>query len=192
MQATAVNQDTWASLPGSSTNGVLKNLLVNGTHIWAVEGNTGQASASLMTSTDGGQTFSTHQICSPDLGISDVYAVDASVLWATCPTGSQAAVLLSTDAGQHFATVSDPGIQNSASIGGVSASIAVVGQGQSMVRSTDGGHTFTTVAGGNEQFSVVGFTTSANGFATGQPASGPAVLWRTNDAGAHWSRVQFP
>jgi hypothetical protein len=177
---------SWSTLPGSPTGGYLRSLVVNGGHIWAIDG--GAASTSLQASSDGGLSFSALPVCPGDLGISNIYAVDATVMWATCATGTQAGVLVSTDGGRHFANLGDPGISNSSSIAGVSATTPVVASGQQLERSTDGGHTFATVASGAGQWSIVGFTTSTNGFAF----DGSSGLWRTNDAAAHWYQVQFP
>jgi hypothetical protein len=72
----------------------------------------------------------------------------------------------------------------------VSSTTAVIGGG-TLQRTTNGGQTFTTVQGSQAQWTVVGFTTQVNGFAFALPSSGQFELWRTNDAGASWYRVQF-
>jgi photosystem II stability/assembly factor-like uncharacterized protein len=187
LEKSATSQDSWSILPVSPASGPLRNLLVNGSHIWAVEGNASGGGTSLLASSDGGLHGSVRSVCGQDLGISGIYAVDTTVLWATCATGTQAAVFRSVDGGQHFTQVAMPGIANFASIAGVSSTTSVIGA-QALLRTTDGGHSFATVESNQTQWRMVGFTTSLNGFAFDlQPA-----LWRTNDAGAHWYRVQFP
>ena len=64
--------------------------------------------------------------------------------------------------------------------------------GQGLQRTTDGGQSFATVQGGQAQWTIVGFTTSLNGFAFDNSGSGQSQLWRSDDAGAHWHQVQFP
>ena len=188
LESTLAGSDSWTTVVGAPTGGYLRNLLVNGSRIWAVDG--AAAATSLIESTGGG-SFNTRAVCPGTLGISSVYAVDATTLWATCATGTQAGVYLSTNGGQSFAQQGG-GVQNSATIAGPSAAIAVVGSGTQLVRSTDGGRTFTPVQNGNPGWSLVGFTTASNGFALDQQPSGGQALWRTNDAGAHWYSVRFP
>ena len=146
----------------------------------------------LIASTDSGQSFSTHRVCPSALGYPDLYAVDGSVLWATCATGTEAAAYRSTDGGQSFTQLTGTTmLPNFASIAGVSQSTAVIGA-QTLLRTTDGGHTFATVESNQSQWTVVGFTTQVNGFAFALTGSSQFQLWRTNDAGAHWRQVTFP
>ena len=182
-----VSSDAWNVLP-ASTRPALRSLLVNGSTVWAVDGTA--SATSLIVSTDGGATFVTRSVCPGTLGISNVYAASATVLWATCATGTQAGVYLSTNGGQSFVQQGG-GVQNSATIAGPSAAIAVAGSGVELQRSTDGGRTFVTEITASGAWDVIGFTTSTSGFALEQPASGD-VLWHTSDAGAHWNAVRFP
>jgi photosystem II stability/assembly factor-like uncharacterized protein len=182
-------QNAWSVLPIPAGSGMLGHLNVNGSHLWVVP--SGAGGTSLLASVDGGQHFGTDAVCAGDVGIVSVDAVNPTVLWATCATGTQARALRSVDGGQHFAAVAGPGMANFASIGGVSSTTAVIGA-QALFRTVDGGQTFATVADNQTQWSVVGFTTSNNGFVFDLEASGQRALWRTNDAGAHWYKVQFP
>jgi photosystem II stability/assembly factor-like uncharacterized protein len=185
------NQDSWSLLPASSGHGSLGRLNVNGAHVWVAIYSPAGGPGSVLASTDSGQHFSTQTACPSALGFANIYAVDTSVLWATCATGTQATTLRSVDGGQHFVGVAHPGIANFASIGGVSSTTAVIGA-QALFRTVDGGKTYGTVEDNQTQWSVVGFTTSNNGFVFDLEASGQRALWRTNDAGAHWYRVRFP
>jgi photosystem II stability/assembly factor-like uncharacterized protein len=185
------DQDGWSLLPGSSGHGSLGRLNVNGAHVWAAIYSPAGGPGSLLASTDSGRHFGTQTACPSALGFANIYAVDASVLWVTCATGTEATTLRSVDGGQHFVGVGHPGIANFASIGGVSSTTAVIGA-QALFRTADGGKTYGTVEDNQTQWSVVGFTTSVNGFVMDTQTSNQRALWRTNDAGAHWYRVQFP
>ena len=185
------NQDSWSLLPGSSGHGSLGRLNVNGAHLWVAIWSSAGGPGSLLASTDGGHHFSTQTACPSALGFANIYAVNSSVLWATCATGTEATAVRSVDGGQHFAAVGHPGIANFASIGGVSSTTAVIGA-QALFRTGDGGKTYATVEDNQTQWSVVGFTTSSNGFVFDSETSTQRALWRTNDAGARWYRVRFP
>jgi hypothetical protein len=185
------NQDSWSPLPGSSGHGSLGRLNVNGAHVWVAIYSPAGGPGSVLASTDGGQHFSTQTACPSALGFANIYAVDSRLLWATCATGTEASMLRSVDGGQHFVGVGHPGIANFATVGGVSSTTAVIGA-QALFRTTDGGKTYGTVEDNRTQWSIVGFTTSVNGFVFDTETSNQRTLWRTNDAGAHWYKVQFP
>jgi photosystem II stability/assembly factor-like uncharacterized protein len=130
--------------------------------------------------------------CPSALGYANEYAVDANTLWATCATGTEASAFRSVDGGQQFTPLTAQlSLPNFASIAGVSSTTAVIGGG-TLQRTTNGGQTFTTVESSPAQWTMVGFTTQVNGFALALPSFGQGELWRTNDAGATWYRVQFP
>lgn len=193
VERSAARQDSWSTLSQSAGHGQLNHLTVNGAHVWVAIASPAGGLGWLLASTDGGQTFVMQTACPSALGFANAYAVSSTVLWATCATGTQAQAFRSVDGGQQFtqltATLSLP---NFASIAGVSSQTAVIG-GQGLLRTTNGGQTFTTVENSQTQWTVVGFTTSVNGFALEhtQPL-GQLALWRTNDIGAHWHMVQFP
>lgn len=190
LERSPAGQDAWSLLPTPSGAGALGHLNVNGPHIWVVPG--GEGGTSLLASGDDGQHFSTNPVCPGLVGIAGLYAVNPTVLWATCITGTQAVPLRSVDGGVHFSTLPRPlMLANFASIGGVSSTTAVIGA-QALLRTINSGQTFATVEDNQTQWSVVGFTTAVNGFAFDTEASNQRALWRTNDAGAHWYRVQFP
>ncbi len=191
LERSPTNQDGWSLLSGSSGHGSLGRLNVNGGHVWVAIYSPAGGPGAVLASTDGGRHFGTQTACPSALGFANIYAVDSTVLWATCATGTEATTRRSIDGGQHFVGVGHPGIANFASIGGVSATTAVIGA-QALFRTADGGKTYETVEDNQTPWSVVGFTTSSNGFVFDLGASGQRALWRTNDAGAHWYRVQFP
>jgi photosystem II stability/assembly factor-like uncharacterized protein len=191
LERSPAGQGNWSNLAGSGGRGKLGHLVVNGAHLWVAIASPGGGPGSLLASADGGQHFSTQTACSSALGFADPYAVSSSVLWATCATGTEASAWRSLDGGQHFAQVSAPPIANFASIAGVSSTTAVIGA-QALLRTVDGGHTFAPVEDNQTEWTVVGFTTSVNGFAFDLQPAGGSALWRTNDAGAHWYQVRFP
>jgi photosystem II stability/assembly factor-like uncharacterized protein len=187
-------QDTWSTLPASGGHGNLNHLSVNGAHVWvAIESQAGGLGW-LLASTDSGQNFTMQTACPSALGYANEYAVDSTTLWATCATGTEASAFQSLDGGQQFTQLAGTVmLPNSASIAGVSSTTAVIA-GQGLLRTTDGGRTFSTVLASQAQWSIAGFTTAQHGFAfeVSSKVFGPAQLWRTNDAGAHWYMVRFP
>jgi photosystem II stability/assembly factor-like uncharacterized protein len=187
LERSPTDQDSWSTLTASGGRGSLGRLNVNGAHVWVAIYSSGGGPGSLLASADAGQHFATQTACPSALGFANIYAVSSSVLWATCATGTQAFAFRSVDGGQHFTQVAAPSIANSASIAGVSETTAVIAA-QALFRTSDGGQTFATVEDNQTQWAIVGFTTSTNGFAF----DAQTALWRTNDAGAHWYRVQFP
>jgi photosystem II stability/assembly factor-like uncharacterized protein len=187
LERSPTGQDSWSTFTASSGHGSLGRLNVNGAHVWVAIYSSGGGPGSLLASADAGQHFTTQTACPSALGFANIYAVSSSILWATCATGTQASAFRSVDGGQHFTQVAAPSIANFASIAGVSGTTAVVAA-QALFRTTDGGQTFATVEDNQTQWAIVGFTTSTNGFAF----DAQTALWRTNDAGAHWYRVQFP
>jgi photosystem II stability/assembly factor-like uncharacterized protein len=190
LERSVAGEDAWSVLPTPSGVGGLGHLNVNGQHVWVVRG--GEGGTSLLASGDGGRHFSTDNVCPGLVGIASLYAVNPTVLWATCITGTQAVALRSVDGGAHFSTLPRPlMLANFASIGGVSSTTAVIGA-QALLGTVDGGQSFATLEDNQTQWSVVGFTTSVNGFVFDTESSNQRALWRTNDAGAHWYKVQFP
>jgi photosystem II stability/assembly factor-like uncharacterized protein len=192
VERSPTGQDSWTTLGASAGHGGLNHLSVNGVHVWvAIESQAGGLGW-LLASTDSGQNFTMQTACPSALGYANEYAVDSSTLWATCATGTEASAFQSLDGGQQFTQLAGTVmLPNSASIAGVSSTTAVIG-GQVLLRTTDGGQTFATVENMQAQWTMVGFTTPANGFAFALTGSGQSELWRTDDAGAHWHQVRFP
>jgi photosystem II stability/assembly factor-like uncharacterized protein len=191
VERSLTGQDSWSTLPGSGGHGSLDHLNVNGAHLWVAVESPAGGLGHLLASSDSGQHFSMQTACPGVLGFPNLYAVSSSVLWATCATGTEASAFRSVDGGQQFTQVAGQlSLPNFASIAGVSSTTAVIA-GQGLQRTADGGQTFATVENAG-QWTIVGFTTSLNGFAFDLTGTGQSQLWRTNDAGAHWYRVQFP
>ncbi len=188
LERSPVGRDAWTVLPAAG-HGALSRLTLNGGNVWMEDGS---GSTSLLASPDGGQHFAVHSVCHDAVAIAGLYAVSADVVWATCATGTQAAVYRSLDGGATFAQAGAPGIANFATVAGVSSSTAVAAA-QELVRTSDGGRSFTTVAGEHADWTIRGFTTSMDGFAMARPLDGTSnQLWRSDDAGAHWHEVRLP
>jgi photosystem II stability/assembly factor-like uncharacterized protein len=185
-------QESWSILPASGGHGNLNHLSVNGAHVWVAIESQGGGLGWLLASSDFGQNFTMQTACPSALGYANEYVVDASTLWATCATGTEASAFRSVDGGQQFTPLTAQlSLPNFASIAGVSSTTAVIGGG-TLQRTTNGGQTFTTVESSQAQWTMVGFTTPVHGFALALPSSGQSELWRTNDVGATWYQVQFP
>ncbi len=192
VERSATAQDSWSILGASGGHGQLSRLSVNGTHLWVAIASPAGGPGWILSSSDSGQNFTMQTACPSALGFANLYATSSSVLWATCATGTEASAYHSVDGGQQFTQLAAPlMLANFASIAGVSSTTAVIGA-QALFRTTDGGHTFATVENNQSQWTIVGFTTSVNGFAFALNGSGHSQLWRSNDAGAHWYAVQFP
>jgi photosystem II stability/assembly factor-like uncharacterized protein len=193
-QSSTNGQDSWSTFSPSGGYGHLNHLTIHGADIWAAIESPGGAPGLLLASADGGRSFSQHTVCPSALGFANLYAASSSVLWATCATGTQASAFRSMDGGQHFTQLSGTmSLPNFASIAGPSSTTAVIA-GQGLQRTSNGGQAFSTVQRSQAQWTIIGFTTSVNGFAVDNQgsAAGQPSLWRTNDAGAHWFEVPFP
>jgi photosystem II stability/assembly factor-like uncharacterized protein len=192
VERSPTGQESWSTLAASSGHGNLNRLSVNGAHVWvAIESQAGGLGW-LLASSDFGQNFTMQTACPSALGYAKDYAVDANTLWATCATGTEASAFRSIDGGQQFTQLAAPlSLPNFATIAGVSSTTAVIGGG-TLQRTTDGGQSFTTVESSQGGWTMVGFTTPVNGFAFDLTFTSQNQLWRTNDAGATWYRVQFP
>ena len=156
----------------------------------------------LLVSRDGGRTVTrTASPCYSGLA-GRLEASSSTVVWAVCPTGMEAGAWRSTDAGAHWsaihATGSPGGLANSAQLVPASDNVALLEPGGDtrLLRSTDGGRSFTQLAFPASGTSVewFGFTDPrtgsallTNGGATvGPDHLPPATLWRSADGGVHW------
>ena len=111
---------------------------------------------------------------------------------------------LSVNGGATFSAL-PAGAEPTSSLAGIaaaSASDAVVAGG-TLQLTADGGRTFRTLYDNGSDWSIVGFTTSEDGFALSSSGTqrvtdplgrlGPPMsMWRTVDGGAAWYQLQFP
>jgi len=202
----SVQVDAGPVLTAASGQGDLATpmyLNVHGNDLWmAVSGGAGDNR--VLRSTDDGESFSEAPICPGAGGITSLYDVSPSVVWAVCYSSALQEPWLSVDGGATFSAL-PAGAEPTSSLAGIaatSASNAVVA-GDSLLLTTDGGSTFQTLYDNGSHWSIVGFTTSADGFAFSSSTTpevtdpsgrlGPALtIWRTVDGGAAWYQLLFP
>ena len=157
----------------------------------------------LQRSADAGRTFTTAGGPCADLG-GTLAPAGEGVVWAVCPSGMMAGLLLSTDGGRTFPmtrSFHDPGgirlptLTNSSQIYPASARTAVLYEGAAgpLFRTTDLGRRWTRLprTTGVRDIFWLRFATSRIGTAVFTTRSHPdrASLWRTTDAGATWRTV---
>ncbi len=178
-------------------------LNVHGSDLWMAV-SSGGGDNRVLRSTDNGAGLSEAPICPGAEGISSLYDVSATVVWAVCYSSTLQEPWVSVDGGATFSPL-PAGAEPTSSLAGVaatSASNAVVAGGSLLV-TTDGGGTFRTLYDNGSDWSIVGFTTSEDGFAlssSGTPRvtdplgrlGPPMTMWRTVDGGAAWYQLQFP
>lgn len=143
---------------------------------------------------DGARWVRGSSACEPDLpGTLD--PVSTSVIWAFCATGNTGGPYVSSNGG--LAWTSGGGIgglfSNGAMVAALSTQHAFVGGGGTGISVTDnGGRTYQSIAELNGA-EWIGFTDLKVGYVITQNQTTQLMaLWRTTDAGAHWSRVSFP
>jgi hypothetical protein len=182
--------------------GFLGNVAAFGPNVWLTEG----AKWSLLASSHNyGATFTTYTPPSPAL-ISvagcDLTAISSTALWSQCPTGMQVSFYFSDDAGTKWVGV--PTDQFMGTGGGyfdpVSSSLAYLDYGgpRPLYRVTNSGHDVTKVgvlrcSSVNSSIGSLVFTSELAGLAicTPQDNWSTALLERTSDGGATWSRLKL-
>jgi len=195
------NDWTSAPLPVRSDSPLVQ-LVAHGTHVWIV----GHASNrnTFARSVDGGRSFTTGRTpCQYEYG-ADFEAAPDGTLWIVCSHGTKGSAMRSTDGGAHFKHLPLTGLMNSARFGAASAQVAVVspaGAWTPLRRTTDGGRTW------RQAWKAAIYTTYLRSIDFGDPRHGALLaqttpdpqlgierygLWRTVDAGAHWTLVRFP
>jgi photosystem II stability/assembly factor-like uncharacterized protein len=203
LQRSDARTDRWTSapLPVRSDHSLVE-LSARGAHVWIVAHASGRNT--LARSHDSGRTFTTGAApCQVEFGADFEAAPDAS-LWVICSHGLHGSAFRSTDAGVHFKPVPLTGLANSAHFGPASAQVAVVsptGAWATLRRTVDGGRTWRqawSAAVYAPWLKRITFGDARHGAlllrSTGDPKLGidSFDVWRTNDAGAHWSSVHFP
>jgi photosystem II stability/assembly factor-like uncharacterized protein len=206
LELSRVSIDAWAasSLPFVPDSAIV-DLTTYGSRVWLLGTSAGVRTPrrdALARSTNGGRTFDTGPgPCYPGLG-GGLAPVSVAVIWAVCPTGMLAGALRSTDGGLTFTHVDTPALVNSAVLAPASRDTAVLagnGAGFRFRRTTNGGVTWTRpeLPATPVLVTWMGFTDSHVGAALVQTRADTQrtevvqELWRTEDAGARWSRVYF-
>lgn len=209
---TPASHDAWSSapLPLQSAGGFL-DITAHGVSAWITLSpatQTADAQTLLYTDDAGVHPLITEPSpCTAGLG-GDLEASSDSVVWAVCPTGMMAGAWRSTDAGAHWTALragtgtNGPGMSNGARLAAVSDTTAVLATGDvgQLLRSTDGGLTFTTIVPPGQtgqQWQWLGFTDPMTGaglrFGGGEPVGperlSPLQLWRSIDGGVSWHPI---
>jgi hypothetical protein len=130
--------------------------------------------------------------CEQDLG--GTLSNSKKAIWAVCPTGSQASLYLSKDAGATWsASKASLAVANSAALGAIDDTNAVIFDAANQRLSKILGSTVAaTSATGISDVTFLGFTTPAVGFAITVGENGTTTqLLRTADGGATWPAVTF-
>lgn len=204
MRRSATEADGWEplSLPGDVETFRYdpKSLNVHGGYIalafGASPGSGAVQLSRVLTSGDDGEHFSEASICAGAMGVASLYVVSSEDLWAACSTGMLADVWSSTDGGAVFTAVPQSSGYDEPSWATVAATSATHLElaGTELLVSDDGGRTYRVALDNGDSWSIVGFTTSEDGFAlsSGGGVAGTTGLWRTVDAGADWYEVTFP
>lgn len=205
LRRSAVAGDSWSSDPLPFTpDGPGLDLEAHGSDLWLMAtpaSANGPNSGVLGRSTDAGTMFTVGRSpCEPGLG-GRLSPTSSTNLWAVCPTGTEARAARSVDGGATFAELATPVMSNGAELGAASADVAVLSPNNatgSLLRTTDGGTTWTAVTGlpaGVTSWNWIGFTDAQVGAALVETGSSPSpatvALWRTSDGGAHWTPVGF-
>lgn len=124
----------------------------------------------------------------------DPVSTTTNALWLACASaGGLSGAYVSPDFGTTWQTASSKLSSTWAAIGAVDDKSAIVATGGKLLRVNVDGST-ASVSTPNlpsaTQFAFIGFTTAQDGFAI-PVVNGTRQLWRTTDAGNHWSVVKF-
>jgi hypothetical protein len=198
-QRALVTANRWdaTALP-FATDGSLFGLAARGPKVWLLGTRASKGAMThdeLARSSNGGRTFITGPgPCYPGLG-GELAPGSPKVIWAVCPTGLLAGAWRSIDGGVSFARLKTPALANSALIAPASERVAVLfgnGAGARLLRTTDGGRTWTAAKTPRAATDIqsVDFSSAAVGAALVQVrGSQTNVFWRTTDGGTEWSQV---
>jgi photosystem II stability/assembly factor-like uncharacterized protein len=182
--------DTWSlhtSAPFLTTTSIRSIWFVSSTLGYALTSNT-----SLYRSTDGGATWSSYLSVPIGGGLS---FVNATTGWMVGRHGAGTPVTSNirktTDGGSSFLTQTSPTTKMLQAVHAVNANIAIAVGDSVIVRTTDGGVTWSAVTNGvpaNRNFKSVYFLDAATGFVVGENG----VILSTNDTGASWTQESTP
>jgi hypothetical protein len=195
-----VGSSDWQSLPTPTRLGYDSQFAVSGPTLYVLPGARHHV---LLYSANQGTNFTDRvDPCNPSLTCSVSTAADGSPsLWSASPTGTQAAVFVSSNSGAtwHAASPSSS-FPNSLQVTAASSSVALVWPGPqvsdqlpaALDRTTNGGRSYTAVLSSSWTVSWAGFSDPARSYALATRASTGAGGWRlfeSDDGGVTWQEV---
>lgn len=154
---------TWTAADSTVTRLLFKVFALNDKDIYAVG-----TSDTILKSTDGGATWAKRGTGLPGTVISGVWASSNTDVWVA----GEAGVFRSTDAGDTWTKLTTPALRFSAVWGSSAADVYVTTYNGQVLRTTNGGTTFSTL------------NTGAPGRLYGIWGSGPADIYAVGEAGA--------
>lgn len=187
------NSDAWSLLTPPGNPAGRPAIGVHGNTVWVMyfQGSTGVE----WISHDDGVLWNRGSMpCEPDLG-GNFDPVSTTVIWAFCATGNFGNPWVSSSGGATWTPAGGVGglFSNGAMVAALSSQHAFVGGGgNTLAVSGNGGGTYQPIPElAGDQWA--GFTDSEVGYAiTLNEDNGWTLLWRTSDAGAHWTRISLP
>jgi hypothetical protein len=180
-------------LPIQPAAGTTPSLAVQGStaYLLADAGGDGVTDQLLSLPVTGAVTMQTGP-CTTKLPAKLSVGASKGILWAMCASGHGTDVRVSADNGASWKDV--PANTSSLTLGGISATTAVLGQQTGplvLLSSTGTTSAVTEPTASVSQFSFIGFTIATNGFAVASLADGTGQLWRTVDGGHTWTDVSI-
>jgi hypothetical protein len=194
-----VGSPQWQQVSTPASLGFIATFAVSGPSLYVLNANVDTRPYVLLYSADKGATFTKRvEPCTAGLGGRVTAAADGSpTIWAACPTGTEATVLLSTNGGTTWrvAEPTEAGFPNSVGLTTASSSVALVWPGPfdelpaAMARTTNGGGSYSAVLSSSGRVLWAGFSDPVRAYALVVTASGPTHLFESNDGGATWFQV---
>jgi photosystem II stability/assembly factor-like uncharacterized protein len=184
--------DTWSVMtpPGNPVG--WPRIGVHGDTIWAMYFLRGTG-LELISHDDGAVWVRGASACEPDLPGS-LDPVTTSVIWAFCATGNAGGPMVSSNGGLTWTSGGGIGglFSNGATVAALSTQHAFLADpGSGLSVTNNGGRTYQSIAELNGAV-WVGFTDFEVGYVlTLNQTTQATALWRTTDAGAHWSPVSL-
>jgi hypothetical protein len=194
-----VGSGEWQKVSTPISLGGFAQFAVSGPNLYVQAGNEQQNV--LLYSADKGASFServgpcTRSL--PDCRVTA--AADGSpTLWAASPTGTMAAVLLSTNGGVTWRIATPTGeFANSLGLTAASSSVALAWPGPevsdarsaAMARTMNGGGSYSAVLSSSGSVLWAGFSDPVRAYALVVTASGQTQIFESNDGGATWHQV---
>jgi hypothetical protein len=180
----------------SKLGGVLPDIAINGSTVMILANGTSPSAGGrdhFLISSDA-KTFSDLPGPCPTSSLGAKLSNAPGALWASCLADTTASLSYSADAGQSWHDTKVSSFNNALVVGAVSPSRAIAADTNAGLRAVTSGGVVQPVTEPTTEwrgFSFIGFTTSTVGFAIAGASGGPIELWRTDDAGAAWVKVDI-